>query len=112
MDLKIGDKFASLEDLELAIKNYEDSVKMTYYRRDSRTLQNARKRGIDIPENSKIKFFSLLWCCSFGGRKYKSRGSGVRPNQRLVQQLLFKLCILLYVNCLLNFSVGIIWYFD
>ena len=80
MELSINDKFSSLQDLLLAIKKHEDATKMTYWRRDTRTLQNAQKRGVQITDNPRIKFHTMKWTCSYGGSQYKSRGNGIRTN--------------------------------
>ncbi|XP_033102673.1 uncharacterized protein LOC117105594 [Anneissia japonica] len=81
--LKVGDKFASFADVEKEIQQLEKHQWITYYRRDSRTIFGAKKRGLkrDIEVNDRLKFYEAKYACLKGGRMYKSTARR-RPNQR------------------------------
>jgi len=80
--LKEGDEFASLEAFLAALKVHEDISAVTYWRRDSRTIESARRCGVYLPDNPEIAYYRLVYCCTFGGRDYISRSTGQRPRQR------------------------------
>ncbi len=74
---KIGDKFYSMGEFELKV---EEQAFVKLWRRDSRTISAARKRGIERPLKSDLKYYDLKYCCIHGGRSFKPRGNGSRCN--------------------------------
>ncbi|KAK6172126.1 hypothetical protein SNE40_018075 [Patella caerulea] len=83
-DLKIGDKFDSFKAVEHAISKFESLQKISYWRRDSRTIKYMLKRGYKCVENEDLWYWDVTFSCVKGGRTYNSKSSGVRPNQRQV----------------------------
>ena len=77
----VGAEFTTLQSLLDAVKEFEVQNKVTYWRRDTRTLTNARKRGIDVPDNPEIQYYAITFACNFGGRNFKSKSAGLRPNR-------------------------------
>ena len=73
----VGDTFASFEELEVKLKEYEESKCVKLWKRDSRTVQAARKR-LNRPLSDHIKYYEVVYCCIHGGKKFKSKGEGKR----------------------------------
>ena len=86
MSLEVGTEFSSFNELSKALEAFESEQKVTYWRRDSRTLQAARKRGIDVDLDENIKYYELKYACLNGGRSFKSTSTGKRPRQRYVDR--------------------------
>ena len=53
---KVGDKFSSCKELETAIDRYKKSNFVEFWRRDSRTIAAARKRGVERPLKEDLKY--------------------------------------------------------
>ena len=53
MPFSVGDKFGSFKQLEETIADYEVQDKLSPWRRDSRTIANARAKG--------VKHLSAIW---------------------------------------------------
>ena len=80
MSFKVGDKFPSFSSWEEAVKTYEQENFVQLWRRDIRTILAAKKRMPNRIFNEDIKYYELQYCCVKGGRKYKSKSTGSRPN--------------------------------
>lgn len=82
----LGEKFSSYEQLEEKIILYEErnNVQLSY--NDSRTLNGASKRAPKRVQtaNKKLHYYYLHLTCNFGGKQFKSKGSGQRPCHRCV----------------------------
>ena len=80
---EIGESFSSYSDLDAKVKSYEKSRSIQLTHRDSRTLEAASKRAPKRVEGAKpeLKYYSIHLTCVFGGKKYKSKGSGERLHQ-------------------------------
>ncbi|XP_065655666.1 uncharacterized protein LOC136081729 isoform X2 [Hydra vulgaris] len=85
MALNVGDRFNSLKELEVAIKNYEIEFRVSLYKRESRSIASARKKGIKRTLNDDLLFYSMHYACYHGGKNFKSRSKGKRPNQSTFQ---------------------------
>ena len=85
MDFKLGDKFASLADLQTAITNYSKKHFVDLHKRDSRTLEaavRAKKISADRCQKKELKYYSIKYACVFGGRdNFKGRGDGSRKTK-------------------------------
>lgn len=79
----LGECFISYRDLEEKINLYENSRCVQMTRRDSRTLEAARKRVPKRVEgaNEKLIYYSLHFTCLFGGKNFKSKSSKDRKRQ-------------------------------
>ena len=69
--LTLGEKFTSFEDIEIAIKEHEDSKYIQMYRRHSRTIDSFKQRypkksHLDIP--IELKYAELVFACIHGGK--------------------------------------------
>ncbi len=74
----VGDEFPSLEELETALDKYKKKNYVDFWRRDSRTIAAAQKRGVNRPLNAELKYYEIKYCCIYGGQLFKSRGTGKR----------------------------------
>jgi hypothetical protein len=74
----IGDTFDSVEEFEAALEAYKKESYVEFWRRDSRTIEAARKRGINRPLKADLKYYELNYCCIHGGQAFKPRGKGTR----------------------------------
>lgn len=78
--MKVGDKFSSYEQMENCIRAYEGKHFIQLYKRDCRTLESM---SICLPKkckdaNPKLKYYSVVYSCSKGGRHFRSKSKGVR----------------------------------
>ena len=80
--MNVGDIYNNFNELKLAIKEYEKSRFTSLYVRDSRTIDLAIKKGLQRYIKKELKYYYLTYCCYHGGRQFKSRSKGLRPNQR------------------------------
>jgi len=77
-----GKHFESYGELQHWIETYQKENFVQFYISDSRTIAAAQKRLRKRHLNSELKYYQLTFACVHGGRKYKSQGSGIRPNQQ------------------------------
>lgn len=75
-------RFASLEDLESFIKDYEQSNFVILYKRDSRKISNENeKKKCPLKANKANKdlvYTRIIYSCAKGGMRFKSRSTGQR----------------------------------
>ncbi len=76
--INVGSKFSSFDELEIALESYKKSQYVEFWRRDSRTIAAAQKRGIARPLRTELKYYEIKYCCIHGGQAFKARGSGKR----------------------------------
>lgn len=77
MSFSVGERFRSFDELEEMLKRYEESTFTKFWKRDSRTVEAARRR-MDRPLADCIKDYEVSYRCIHGGRKFKARGEGKR----------------------------------
>ena len=70
------------EELEKAIKAYEEENYTTLYRRSSRTINAARKRAPHRHFVDKLVYYKMDLVCVHGGREYISKSQEKRRKQR------------------------------
>lgn len=80
--MEVGAKFSSLEQLSAALKAYEETTFTQFWRSSSRTILGARKKGLKRPIREELVYSEIVFSCANGGRKYTSKSTGARPNQR------------------------------
>ena len=85
MDIKLHNKFSSLNELEVAIANYSKKNYVELYKRDTRSLKQAvkeKKFSQGRLKNPELKYFQVKYTCIYGGRdNYKARGEGSRKTK-------------------------------
>lgn len=80
----VGDKFASFEEVQAAMREVQEKHLVNFYITNSQTIGAALKR---IPEragkaNPALKYYFVMYACIHGGRKFRSTSKGCRPHQR------------------------------
>ncbi|XP_033225059.1 uncharacterized protein LOC117178001 [Belonocnema kinseyi] len=73
--MKAGDRFKSYDELQSAIHAYELQNFVLLWKRDSRTIANARTRKKIKPC---LKYEELKYTCIHGGKNFHSKGMGSR----------------------------------
>lgn len=91
----MGQKFSSLEELEIVKNKYEDSHFCELWKRDVRTLASAAKR---VPKrvanaNQSLTYYSLKLCCKFGGKTVEAREKRRRKTKSFRQGCPFEVYI-------------------
>ncbi|XP_050309831.1 uncharacterized protein LOC126745850 [Anthonomus grandis grandis] len=76
-----GDIFSSLEEIEAKIEEVSRAKYLSFYKRDSRTIQTARDR-VKRPLDESLVFYQVKYNCIKGGQKYVHKGKGFRPPKR------------------------------
>lgn len=74
--------FLSYEDLQAAIREYEDDNYAQLWVNSSRTIAAAKKKGLTRYVEPALKFAEIECVCTNGGWKFTSRSTGERPNQK------------------------------
>lgn len=82
--LKVGDMFGTLQEVQEKMFAFEKDACVNYHVSDSRTLETASKIAPKIAAKAKkeLVYYYVVYACIHGGRKFKSRSKGERPNQR------------------------------
>ena len=73
----VGKRFNSFADLQERLSVYESSTYTELWRRDSRSVEAARKR-INRPFSDAIIYYEMTYSCIHGGKKFAARGEGKR----------------------------------
>lgn len=79
-NFKVGDTFDSFENFDKRLKEFQDHMYCTYYRRDAVTIEQSRKKGVKKQINEELKYYMLKYCCIHGGKKFKTKGTGQRSS--------------------------------
>ena len=80
--IDVGAKYSSLEELNEAIERYKLANFCQLYVRDSRTVASSLKRTPSRKLNESLCYSNITYSCIAGGKRFKSRSNGIRPNQR------------------------------
>lgn len=78
----VGATFSSYEDLQAAVRQYEDDNYVQFWVNSSRTIAAAKNKGLKRGVDPALKFAEIEYVCINGGRKFTSRSTGERPNQK------------------------------
>lgn len=73
----VGDCFESLAKLEARVEKFENSHFVKFWKRDTRTIEAARKR-LNKSINPELNYYEIKYCCIHGGQHFKSQGKGHR----------------------------------
>lgn len=72
MALYVGCQFSSFEELEVAVKRYQEQTGTQLYKRDSRTVEAASKRNTRKNYKEEIRYSEINYFCVHGGKLYRS----------------------------------------
>ena len=78
----VGQVFDSYEVLIEQLKSYQKENYMQLFKRSSRTVTGYLTKHPKRNLNKNLLFCELDYSCIHGGKKFKSKSSGARPNQR------------------------------
>jgi len=73
----VGQMFATFSDFEKTLHEFEQFRHFHYYKRDSRTVEAARKR-LTRNLSETLVYYEVRYCCEHGGKKFKHRGQQKR----------------------------------
>ena len=73
----VGDCFESFAKLEARVEKFENSYLVKFWKRDTRTIEAARKR-MNRSIKPELKYYEIKYCCIQGGQHFKSLGKGHR----------------------------------
>ena len=79
--IEIGSAFSSLSALEEEIGRFQKNNSIQFYIRDSRKIEAAKRRAPHRKFNENLVYSEILYCCIHGGKNFKCRSKGERPNQ-------------------------------
>jgi hypothetical protein len=77
LSFAVGDFFSTFDELEAKVKAYENAQFMKFWKRDSRTIEAAKKR-LNKFLKPELKYYELKYCCIHGGQAFKAKGKGSR----------------------------------
>ena len=76
--LAVGNKFASVKELQTAWTVYEQTTKQKFWIRSSHAITQVNvKRSL----SKDLEYYDLLYFCIHGGLRFKSRGKGERQTR-------------------------------
>ena len=73
----VGDCFESFAKLEARVEKFENSHFVKFWKRDTRTIEAARKR-MNRSIKPELKYYEIKYCCIHGGQHFKLLGKGHR----------------------------------
>ncbi|XP_023311864.1 uncharacterized protein LOC108914561 [Anoplophora glabripennis] len=88
--MKVGDHFTSYNDLQSAINEYEKENRVQFWKRDSKTLENAKNHCPKIFEkaNRDLKYYIIKYSCIHGGQKFRpnKNNKSIRKHEGTLKQ--------------------------
>ena len=77
---EVGEKFALFEAFQSKLEHHKNVAFTEFWKRDSRTICGARKRGVERPIKPELRYYELevKYCCILGGQTFKAKGKGKR----------------------------------
>ena len=78
--IHIRQKFEDFRTFESALERYQNLESVQFYKRDSRTVEKAQPRITNRKLNARLKYYEITYSCFHGGKKFKSRGAGLRES--------------------------------
>ena len=85
MPVSVGDSFPTFAALENKIKRMEEEEALSSWKRDSRTIDKAKSKGLKRYVKPDLTYYSVQYSCYHGGRWFKSRSTGLRTQHRFVK---------------------------
>ena len=81
---RVGASFRTFDEMQNALRLFEQQTHSQFYMRDARTLNAAKKTTPNVVEKASkdVKYYFVKYSCLHGGRPHKSRTTtGSRPQQ-------------------------------
>eukprot|EP00118_Oscarella_pearsei_P025641 m.308518 g.308518 ORF g.308518 m.308518 type:complete len:240 (+) comp44144_c0_seq1:143-862(+) len=86
-----GMEFGSLDELSETIRKWEQQNYVQLYRRDSRTIEAAKKRMTKRIFRDELGFSDIHYACVHGGRKFVSKSAGKRKRTNILKECPFSI---------------------
>ena len=80
----VGDTFSTFQALEEFINIFENANSCQLYKRDTRSIEAARKKGIKRKIREDLKYYRIVIACIHDSRVFKTTASDKRPKQKYV----------------------------
>ena len=81
MAFQVGDEFESFCSFEEKLLAHNEQISVTTYILDSKTIENARKKGLKRMLEPELKYYMIKYACVRGGKDFKRRGKGKRESR-------------------------------
>lgn len=78
--MKIGDSFSSFDEFKEKLDEFQKFTCTSFFVRDSITVNGCKKKEIKKEINPTLKYYRIKYSCFKGGKKFKTRGKGVRDS--------------------------------
>ena len=76
-----GKQYTSFEELQADLETYQKESKCQLYILDCRTIKAAKHRVPNKKLSEALHYYYVKYSCIHGGKAFKSRSSGARPNR-------------------------------
>ena len=73
---KVVYSFNTFNEFGAALERFKSTRFVDFWRRDCRTIEAARRRGITRPLKVELRYHELKYCCIHGWQAYRCRGKG------------------------------------
>ena len=72
---RVGASFRTFDEMQNALRLFEQQTHSQFYMRDARTLNAAKKTTPNVVEKASkdVKYYFVKYSCLHGGRPHKSR---------------------------------------
>ena len=84
LKIDVGSEFQSYAQLEKSIQEFQERNFVQLYKRSSRGLDGYAKKCPNKKINPELLYSELDFACIHGGKKFKTKSKGSRPNQQYV----------------------------
>ena len=71
------DSFSTFQELDNKLKAYKKAYFVHFWKRDSQTIETAKKR-LNKFLKPELRYYEINLCCIHGGQRFKSKGKGSR----------------------------------
>ncbi|KAL3197836.1 hypothetical protein MRX96_044684 [Rhipicephalus microplus] len=88
MEIEPGARFASYEEFERALRKLQLETNSVYVKKTTKSVDvvNAHLTSGAVKLDEKLEFANVTFTCKHGGN-FRTRGTGVWPNQSIIQKL-------------------------
>lgn len=83
MEIKVGARFASYDEFDRALRKLQLQTNALFVKKTTKSVEvvNAHLASGAVELDRKLKFANATFTCKHGGN-HRTRGTGIRPNQR------------------------------
>ena len=85
VSFSVGDTFQTFEEFESKLEAYKKERFVEFWRRDSRTIAAARKRGIDRPLKEELRYHELKYSVFMGVKRLSQEEKGTEAHRKCTE---------------------------